>query len=57
MLKVNKILVGEECDAFEIAIVTDEETITYRFLQEDSVAIMADMFRELGYDAEYQEVY
>lgn len=56
-MKVNKIIIGEECDAFEIAIMTDEETITYRFLQEDSVEVMVDMFKELGYDAEYEEVY
>ena len=56
-MNVQKIRIEEECDAFSINIVTDEETVTYRFIQEDSVKIMADMFKELGYNAEYGEVY
>ena len=55
-----KIWIGEECDGFEVRIYDDGLTdhwFNVRINQEDSVEELAEVFRMLGYETEYEEVY
>ncbi len=56
-----KIWIGEECDGFEVRIYDDGLTdhwFNVRIDQEDdSVEGLSEVFRMLGYDTTYEEVY
>lgn len=55
-----KIWIGEDYDGFEVRVYDDEySTSQYsvRINQEDSVEVLENLFRFLGYATEYEEVY
>jgi hypothetical protein len=52
-----KIRIEEHSDAFAIAIEGDEGERYFYFNQEDDRKELVDLFRSLGFDAYYEEVY
>lgn len=55
---VEKIVICEECDGFDIFILHSSGSHTkFSFNQEDSKQDLVKVFQFLGYKSEYEEVY
>ena len=52
-----KVCVSEACDGFTIIIKSEDGIKRYWFDQEDDKTKLVDVFKELGFDSEYEEDY
>jgi hypothetical protein len=61
LLKISKIVVSESCDGFSIDMLNkygDEiSDKSYQYNQEESIKDIIEVFKDLGFDAEYRENY
>lgn len=55
---ISEIEVQEMCDAFKIVVTNAVgDKVQFYFSQEESVKELVDVFKLLGYNATYEEVY
>lgn len=56
-MKFDQVQVLELCDGFDLVLMKDGKQIDYyHFDQEDSKEALVEVFRELGFVSNYQEV-
>lgn len=56
--KVDSIVIEEDSDGFSIVINYDsEKEYRFRFEQEDSKKLLVNVFKRLGFNSTYEEIY
>ena len=54
---MSRVIIEEECDGFRIIVSDGLSRKSWHFDQEDSISAITEVFEELGFESEYEEVY